>query len=409
MKSSHFIRGTQLFKLNRYKEAAVLFKDALQEDPENIDTKHYLALCYYQLDDLDTAEKLVQSLLSSAPNFSDAHYLYSVLLFQKDKEKLAFKHIDEAIRLMPYQAEYFGQKSLMLTHKKHFDEALEMANNGLAIDAQNLLCLNARTKALTKLNRKEDAFNTIETSLQEDPENNFTHANIGWTNLEIGNHKKALEHFKESLKIDPNYEYARQGMVQAIKAKNIIYRSFLKYSFWIQNKSKKNQWFFIIGIYVAYRFSYKLLEGSSLSYIAPFLALLYLLFALGSWIITPMSNGILLFNNYGKYLLDKNDKQSGLAFIILATIALISILLFYSLTINLFLVISLVSLVTIIPLTYSLQLLNKKSRIFGLSYSLLMLLIGFIGIFVFKDITLPIAIPFVMMVLFTWFSGLLKQ
>ena len=39
--------------------------------------------------------------------------------------------------------------------------------------------------------------------------------------LEKGNPKKALEHFKEALKQEPNLESAKAGIVHALKAKNI--------------------------------------------------------------------------------------------------------------------------------------------------------------------------------------------
>ena len=41
-----------------------------------------------------------------------------------------------------------------------------------------------------------------------------------------GNNKKALEHFKEALQFNPNFEYARQGMSTALKSNNFVWKAY---------------------------------------------------------------------------------------------------------------------------------------------------------------------------------------
>lgn len=409
MDSPHYTRGTQLFELKRFAEAIKSFKKQLSIEPDDFFSKYYLALCYLNIDDFNKAEELVKSILATNPDFSNAHYLNSILSYNNDKLDEAIKHIDIAISIDPYDADFFGHKALIFLAKKQYKTALKNADEGLKIDAKNLHCLNTRTQALTKLKRKEEAFETLQNTLSDNPEDNFTHANAGWTNLEIGNHKEAKNHFKEALSRDPNDEYARQGMVQAIKSKNIFYRGFLKYAFWIEKQSKSNQWFIIIGIYLAYRFSHILLKNSSLSFLVPILVIAYMLFVFGSWLINPISNAILLFNNYGKYLLDRKDKESGIILLSLLSISLISIILFYTLANQTFLTISLTSLVAILPMTHSRQFLNKNSALISLSYGILMLLIGYINAIFLNNNMMYSGIVFFMFIGYTWLSGLLKE
>ncbi len=65
--------------------------------------------------------------------------------------------------------------------------------------------------ALVKLGRKAEAGADDRAALLRDPENALTHANQGWALLEQGDHGKALEHFREALRIDPEIEWARAG------------------------------------------------------------------------------------------------------------------------------------------------------------------------------------------------------
>ncbi len=50
---------------------------------------------------------------------------------------------------------------------------------------------------------------TLGSALANDPENALTHANQGWALLHRGDHERALEHFREALRIDPELEWAR--------------------------------------------------------------------------------------------------------------------------------------------------------------------------------------------------------
>ena len=65
--------------------------------------------------------------------------------------------------------------------------------------------------------------------------------------------QKALEHFKESLSKDPNFEFAQVGLLEAIKATNPIYRLFLKYAFAMSKLTAKYQWAVIIGFYLLFK------------------------------------------------------------------------------------------------------------------------------------------------------------
>ena len=168
-----------------------------------------------------------------SPDSSHLFYIKSRIAIQQEKLNEAEKSIDQAIELHPYYAEYFALLANIKLGRKQFEAALEKANSALEIDAENLLALNTRSTALNKLNRSEESFETIEGALREDPNNAYTHANYGWGLLEKGNHKKALEHFKEALSHDPNFKYAQSGLLEALKASNPIYRMFLKYSFWM--------------------------------------------------------------------------------------------------------------------------------------------------------------------------------
>jgi len=187
-----------------------------------------------------------------------------------------------------------------------------------------LLALNVRSTVLIKLNRKEESFATIEGALRNDPNNAYTHANYGWGLLEKGDHKKALKHFKEALKNNPNFDYAQKGMIEALKASNPVYRLFLKYAFWIGNMGAKYQWIFLLGFWFGNQALNKLAEdNASLRPILVPVIILLAIFAFSTWVIKPISNLFLRFNAYGKFLLNKQEKMSA-NFVAVALVVLLT-------------------------------------------------------------------------------------
>jgi tetratricopeptide (TPR) repeat protein len=403
---TNFERGLQLFEMGRFKDAIPYLNNALASDTDNFESKFLLAHAYLHIDDIKKAKRLSEELRGANPNYAGIYYLLSKINYLEDDISLALKNIDEAIGLDPYDEDFFGHKAFIFLYKKKFEDALFMADEGLKLNAKSRSCLNARASALTKLKRKEEAKETIENLLNDDPENAYSHANVGWSHLEHNDVKKALVHFKEALKLNPNDEYARNGMLTAVKAKNKVYNLYLRYSFWISNKSEKNQWLYLIGIYLAYRFGVKLLTASGLSILAIPLIILYLLFALGSWIMEPLSNMLLLFDDYGKYLLDEGSKLSGQLLLSLLLLALTCFTLTFFIDNPYLMLVSIAALAAILPLTRSPLVSTKKSQILGYAYGILILLIAIIGgIIGFDYSTLLIAIA-ILFIAYTWLGNL---
>ncbi|WP_109438141.1 tetratricopeptide repeat protein [Aquimarina sp. AU119] len=409
MEEALFERGYQLFQVKKYKEAIKSLQEGLQRHPEDYFAKSLLVRCYLELEDYSKAKKLNELLISQHPNEDELFYNKAAIFWENKNKIEALEAINQAISLNPYYSDYFGFKGLVLLESKDYEESLSCANEGLELNPNSILCLNVRAQALTKLKRKKEAKETINSTLNKDPEGSFSHANVGWVKLEHGDYKSAMEHFKESLKNDPNSRYAQDGMLEAIKAKNVVYRGYLKYAFWISNMKTKNQWIFIIGIYLLYRFLLKTIEFSSYPYLVFLIIIPYLLFALGGWIIGPLSSMILLFHSYGKYLLDKNDRTSGIIFFLCLLFSLISTILFVGIGKNLFLLSAISFLCSIIPLTKGALYQNKISRLLSFVIGSVIILAGLIGPLFISDLVFLGTISVLGMVGYTWVGNFLKS
>ena len=323
-------RAAILLQQHKFKEAESILGSLFANDPANPAVLHLLCELKLEQDKFHEALQLANNAIVLNPADADGFYLRARVHLQLDYYDESEKDLEQAIAFDPYDANYFGLLAMIKTDRKQFSEALEYADKGLEVDPENMLSLNARSTALIKLGRKHESFTTIEGALRNDPSNAYTHANYGWGLLEKGEHKKALEHFTEALREQPNLEVARGGMIEALKARYAVYRIFLKYSFWMGNLQQKYQWGFIIGLYVIS----KILRTVAAKYPAwePFVLPVVIgiaLFAFSTWIFTPLSNLFLRFNKFGKHLLEKPDIISSNLVAVSVLVALVSVLMYF--------------------------------------------------------------------------------
>jgi tetratricopeptide (TPR) repeat protein len=278
----------------------------------------------------EKADEMADQLIKRNPADPEVLFLKGVTQTQLGKRKSALKFLDSALAYNPLIAEAHGLKAAIYFQLAEFEDAVEAAETGLSINPQNETCLTYRSMALLKLGRKDEHFDADKQALKNNPMNSFTHASVGYSALENGEHDKAKEHFREALRIDPSDEYARQGMLQAIKSTNLFYRLFLRYMFWMQGLKPQVRWAVIIV-------GYFLIQGLNMysdtlgvfTPIAEVVIAAYMIFAISTWIIGPVSNIFLRFHDFGKFVLSEEEKSVANKSAALLSTAILGAILLY--------------------------------------------------------------------------------
>lgn len=297
-------RGLLLYQQSRHELAEAELRQALAAEPHDAYAHALLGLCLVERKQFKPATDEAQQAIHLAPDFPFAHYALARVLYERNHYKEARAAVEEAIRLDAVDADYFSLLAAIHFDEKRWQEALNAAEQGLQFDPEHVGCTNLRAMAMVKLGRRAEAGATIDAALAKAPENAVTHANQGWTYLEKGEPKKALEHFREALRLDPENEWARQGIVEALKARNIIYAVMLKYFLWMSKLSSQAQWAIIVGGYIGNRILGGLAKGNPdlAPWVLP-LRILYITFAVLTWTAYPMFNLLLRLNRFGRLAL----------------------------------------------------------------------------------------------------------
>ena len=135
----------------------------------------------------------------------------------------------EAIRLNPDDALFFGRLASIELLLGNTSTALKAAERGLAIDPNSTVCQTIQAELLNKMGRRTAALNQTEGALSQKPNDSLIHASRGWMFLREGTSANAIEHFRESLRLDPNQIWAQTGFIEALKSRNALYRLLTKH------------------------------------------------------------------------------------------------------------------------------------------------------------------------------------
>lgn len=304
--SAHIHRAHALMAAARHDLAEAELRQELAAVPDNAVARSLLALCLAERRQFAAAADEARQGVALAGDDSFAHYALAQVLYHRDDLAGAAHAIAEAIHLDPNHADHHAWQAAILVAEKRWAEALAAAEAGLSLDAEHALSNNCRAIALVKLGRRAEAGQTIEATLARDPEDGLTHANMGWTCLEQNDPPRALEHFREALRLTPNLEWARVGTVEALKAHYRVYSWLLRYGLWMSKLRPGMQLAVMIGGFVLYQVGiYAHNHSPTLApWLLPFLVA-YFLFALTTWFASPFFNLLLRFNDFGRHTLSR--------------------------------------------------------------------------------------------------------
>jgi tetratricopeptide (TPR) repeat protein len=304
----HLDRATLLYQQRRYADAERELRAALALDPAAPRPHAVLALVLANQEKFAEASAEADAAVGAGPDLAFAHYVRGFVLYQRNRYDEATPAAAQAVALDPYDADYRWLVGAIAMSRRDWPAALAAADEGLAAEPEHPGCTNLRAIALVNLGRRAEAGAAIGAALAKDPDNAVTHANQGWALLHEGKPTEAMTHFREALRLDPNLEWARAGIVEALKAKNVVYRLMLRYFLWSARLGSQAQWGIMVGGYLGYRFLSDLAgrNPAAAPYIRPLLVA-YAAFAIGTWLADPLFNLLLRFNRFGRLALSKRQ------------------------------------------------------------------------------------------------------
>ena len=311
---SYLLRARVLMSQNRMELAEEQLRMVLASESSHSEAHAMLALCLVEREAFDAATEEAQQAIFHGPEEPTAHYSLARVMLKRNRLREAREAINEALRLSPWNADYFATLGAIEAAGEKWEEVLKAAQQGLEAEPEHEACENLRAAALTTLGRRSEAGLTIQESLRRNPENAFTHANEGWRLLHVRQPEQAMVHFREALRLDPNMEWARRGIVEAMKARFFIYRMMLGFFLWIGRFPPRTRLLLLIGMPIAQSVLQTTVASvPALEFLAFPMMLTYLLFVWMTWTSSALFNLVLMLNPFGRLALNREEKVQAIA------------------------------------------------------------------------------------------------
>lgn len=302
-------RARLLLEQQRYELAEDVLRQALAQDPDSGTVHSLLAFSLKRdRDQLPAAALAAERGVHLAPDEPFSYYALASVQEARNQNQLAIESIKQAIALEPLDARLYGFQAHLHMKLQQWREALEAAETGLSLDAEDSACASARVLALERLGRVFDAVGEADRAVRNDPDSSDAHAGLGWAKLRAGKYREAQESFREALRLDPSSEFARYGMITALNSSNFVFRVFDNLMARISRMSSGMQWALMLGLFFGARALNQVAETQTWlrPYVLP-ITLAYLLFVMMTWIMQPLFNTLLRFHPFGRYLLSRKE------------------------------------------------------------------------------------------------------
>ena len=324
---------------HRYRDAQAQLRSVLADDPEHATAHAMMAIALAQDDAIgdevrseshrvqlvEATEHAERSIVLD-PDNSFGYHARATTMYVRRRYDEMIESARHAVRLDPYDADYHAVLSQAFLAKRNFAAALESADRGLRVDPEHAACTNLRGFALDRMGRSGDAIHSARDQLARDPEDATAHAMLGFAHLNQRDASAAQTSFREALRLDPTSEFARSGMIEAIKISNPIYRLLFGYFAWIGRLNQAAAFAVMIGAYLLIANLNTIV--AAVPFLAPYKSVLlygYLLFALSTWVASPLMNASLRLHPFGRHLLSREERFTSNLMLVLGGLGLLAL------------------------------------------------------------------------------------
>ena len=247
-------RGELLRAQGRYAEAEKFLQAAIAEEPSQAEGYYELAFCYCNWPGHGKkALSTVDRAISLEPNHAEYYSLRAWILGNLDRHQEALRVADQALNMNPYSLLALNAQTRTYIDLHEWTQAEASARRTLATYTLNESAANLLAIALRQQGRLAESNAVTASLLAQVPDNAMAQSNAGWSALQTGDYRRANIHFMEALRLDPDYDYARLGLLHAFNSRVWIYRIYFQMVAWLSKHKDGMRYFWLIVIYLVYR------------------------------------------------------------------------------------------------------------------------------------------------------------
>jgi tetratricopeptide (TPR) repeat protein len=212
----HLRRAQQALDLDRPELAVREARAALAIEPDAADAHWLLATGLHEIDNADPeAEAAARTAVRLDPESVPALATLGMVLVDLDELDEAATLAESVMRLAPWLPFGFALLAQVRQEQRRYDDMLRLTEEMLRLDPDNRHGIHLRVAALHNLGREAEAHTAIRDALANDPEDPQSHTWQGHELLRAGRYWEAEHHFNQALRLAPTFLQAHVGLALA--------------------------------------------------------------------------------------------------------------------------------------------------------------------------------------------------
>lgn len=241
-------KAEELSRMGRDQAAAEAAMQALALDADNVAALNLLAFSQARQNDVQSALATSRRALGLAPDDPWSHSTHCSVLWAKGDLDAAVESIDRAIAILPEHADFHALKAELLGAAGRPKAGLEPVQVALRLEPESVEYRLVRIDLLQELGRDTAADEVVAEVLRLDPGARGVHRRAGSAALRAGDAERAMELFQSALGMDHADAQAREGLVDALRAQNRLYRPFLALRLWVARQVRSGSPWLVFAV-----------------------------------------------------------------------------------------------------------------------------------------------------------------
>lgn len=175
----------------------------------------WLAVCYMNISNFETAMDYITKALEKKPQFAEGYMIKAKMSMDQDKVEEAERDISETIRINPDHASAYNFRSIVKYTKGDYKGALEDIDISLRINEESLVPLYNRGIINMRIKNFREAFSDFSRLIALAPEDPMAYYERGCVRAELGDSAGGIEDITAAVakKPEPEY-YLKRGLLR---------------------------------------------------------------------------------------------------------------------------------------------------------------------------------------------------
>jgi tetratricopeptide (TPR) repeat protein len=188
----------------RLRRAEMLYRKALDKDPDHADALHLLGVIAYQCGKVGPAIRLIERALPGLPELPDAHLNYGNVLREAGRLAEAVDSYRRTIALKPDYGMAHSNLANAFNQQRAFAAGLESSKRAVELIPDFFGAHVNAAASLVGLERFAEAEAPLRRALELMPDRAESHRDLGWVLAQLGRFREAVSCHERAIALDAN-------------------------------------------------------------------------------------------------------------------------------------------------------------------------------------------------------------